>query len=476
MSTGSATQALKNLDGSAQSVKQAASAMMKHYDQTAMMAVTEWRNVLSSTRSSNHLMSLLYVANEVLQISKRNRGNKFLEAFSGVLGQALQHICQQDPSLTEKVRRTVKIWGDRRVFSVRFVQELLNGLESYRNGSAAATRRPAASTTRTTTATAEASNLPSDSPTFHDDGATFSPQESPGEPSSPASARTSEPDESANNNDDDDSIMGILEGGGNKNDSSVEDDDDDDIFGSDTQLKIDIDLDNVATGGPSKASVSKRRRSSLGSTGSGSKRRRRNSATSKGALSATSLLELSDRVTKSQDDFDDSQRALSRIDKALSKTPVEELEQMVGDELQMEYRQVIRFQNQILSERKNLHSLAQQRRGLEQEAVAYLPWLERALNQDDDDLNFCDRLEKELKNFQTVHTELKKARDVRRVEEEQRMEQKAEQERKKREQQEAERFREETLKRETEQKAGMVWNPVTREYQTLDTNESWRDN
>ncbi len=36
--------------------------------------------------------------------------------------------------MVEKVRRTVKVWGDRRVFSMRFVLDLLAGLDNYREG------------------------------------------------------------------------------------------------------------------------------------------------------------------------------------------------------------------------------------------------------------------------------------------------------------------------------------------------------
>ena len=125
---------LRKTDASAPAIQATAGAMMKHYDRSAAVAVTEWRNALHQSRPEQHL-PLLYVANEVLQNSKRNRGNKFLEAFSPILGQALIFMSQNAPSAqVERVRRTVKIWGDRHVFSIRYVNELLSGLEPYRNG------------------------------------------------------------------------------------------------------------------------------------------------------------------------------------------------------------------------------------------------------------------------------------------------------------------------------------------------------
>mmetsp|Transcript_11894 Transcript_11894/g.32980 ORF Transcript_11894/g.32980 Transcript_11894/m.32980 type:complete len:482 (+) Transcript_11894:562-2007(+) len=478
-STGPLQHALKSLDGSAPSIKNAASNMMKHYDQTALVAVTEWRNVLFASRSGNHMMSLLYVANEVLQISKRNRGNKFLEAFSAVLGQSLQHICRHDGALTEKVRRTVKIWGDRSVFSVRFVNELLKGLEPFRNGgkaTATSQRRAAPTTTASRPAVppSNTTNLPSSTPTFQDDedGATFSPTQQTIPAAAAAAAQSPDVVPAESKRVDEDSIMDILDREDHDEEEEDDEDDEDNIFGSDSKLKIDIDLDQVndATTAAAKPGTVKRRRSS--GTGDG-KRRRRNSAAV--TLSANSLLELSNRVANSQDEMEDSQRALQRIDKALTKTSTDDLEQMVGDELQMEYRQILRFQKQIQTERRRLHGIAQDRRGWEQQAVVYLPWLEKALQQDQDDLEFCKNLEQQLEAFRPIHQELVKARDLRREEEQERLEKKAEQERLRREKEEAERFRQESLRRQTDQDTGMVWNPTTREYQTLNTEESWRD-
>ena len=54
-----------------------------------------------------NLYHRLYVANEVLQNSKRNRGTKFLEAFSPALSSSLEFMVKTDPSIVEKVRRIV---------------------------------------------------------------------------------------------------------------------------------------------------------------------------------------------------------------------------------------------------------------------------------------------------------------------------------------------------------------------------------
>ena len=63
--------------------------MVRQYDRGAAQAVNEWRSALQAARP-DQLLPLLYVANEVLQTSKRNRGPRFLEAFAAVLGQSLR--------------------------------------------------------------------------------------------------------------------------------------------------------------------------------------------------------------------------------------------------------------------------------------------------------------------------------------------------------------------------------------------------
>ena len=564
-STGSSLQhTLRSLDGSAPSVKKAASAMMKHYDKTAIMAVTEWRNVLSTSHNSQQLISLLYVANEVLQISKRNRGNKYLEAFSSILGQALQHICQQDNTLTDKVRRTIKIWGDRRVFSIRFVQELLSGLEPYRQdgkgtgGTSGGTGSGSGTTTTATKALTSSSssispnnnnnpnshhhrggslssssprhvNLPSSRPTFQadDDGATFSPiyNNNPSEVSPSVEPKSitllSDPNNNNSNDEDDDDenqIMEILQDKGkdqddNDDDDGGDDDDDDDddddnIFVSDAQLKIDIDLEQVADGttqttasataaagskttGPTTGTTTgvhdKKRRSSTASNTSDrdggadgtKKRRRRNSTTTttshRPILSTNRLLELTSTIMKLQDDYEESQRTLERIDRHMNKISIEELQEIVGDELILEFRQLIQLQEQMITEKKRLQYIATRIKKLEHEIMIFLPWLQHTLDNDISDMEYCIQLQQQLQLYKPIHEKLVHARTIRRIEEQERIKKEMELERLRNEKEESERFRQESMKRQTEQSDGMVWNPSTREYQQLDTNESWRD-
>jgi hypothetical protein len=447
---------MQRIDASAPAIHNTANAMMKHYDRSTSVAVLEWRNCLSTARRDQFL-PLLYVANEVMQTSKRNRGKAFLEAFSPILGQSLIHMCMKDPSQTEKVRRTVKIWGDRQVFSVRFVQELLKGLERYRNvGSSSGANQ---------------------SPSAAEESAQFSPVAEETVEEAPASPEKQPID--------DDDIMNIMEGnsdedegdgGGNDDD---DDSDDDDLFldvsGRGQKLNVEFNIDSVlaqnqATPVKSMRNAKRRRGSTASGTSTGSHSKKRRST-----LSNNNLLDVWNRLNALQQNYEHAQLTLEKIDTVNSKTSAEELEHLVGDELQQSYRQTISFRQQLVAQRKNLHDIAQERKVLQQEAIRYLPWLEAALKQDEDDIRFSDELELKLQSFQKIHPAVVEAREVRLAEEAQRVQAEEEKERKLKEQEEAEKFRAAALSKELEAKPGMVWNPVTREYQARNTDESWRD-
>jgi hypothetical protein len=437
---------LSRIDGTAPAIQKAASAMMKHYDRSATVAVNEWRSSLQACTLSQ-LLPLLYVANEVLQNSKRNRGNKFLEAMSPSLGQSLQHICSRDPAVVEKVRRTAKIWADRRVFSVRFVNELLEMLEPYRSG------------------------LPSPRPP------------PPGIPQPPASFSPGPEDENvkADNasvgDDSDDDIRNILEDSDRSSDEDHSSDDDDDIFASEDGPKLDIEVNiGSALEATEKSAAAetktraKRRRSSMSSSTPHMKRR--NSAV---VLSPANLLGLWARLSELQQGFERAQQTLARIDDRHTKKPAESLEHLVGDELQQAYTQNEADQKQMVVERKSLHAIAIERKALEAQVLQYMPWLEKALKQDQEDIQFCDMLEQKIVSFKDIHEAMTEARDKRLAEERRRQQEQEELARKKREKEEQERFKKAALKKETEAKPGMVWNPSTREYQELNTDESWRE-
>ena len=437
--------------------------MMKHYDKSPGVAVGEWRNALIQARGDQYL-PLLYVANEVLQNSKRNRGNKFLEAFSPVLGQSLIFVCgKSEPSVVESIRRTVKIWAERRVFSIRYVNELIKGLEPYRNGK----KRPSSNRPSVSSRISPREEEGNQSP----GGSRFSPVTAPPGVSPARTKGNSDTEMEIADNKKDEEIFG--DGSSQKDDS----DSGDDLFGSTSGnklLKIDVDFDSASSVGSSK----KRRRSSTGSNGTGqstpkSKPKRRNSAQH---LSASSLMELMNQVSTQQAKFD---RVMDKIrtvrERCGDSSDVEGIDMLVGNALLEEYKKTLKIEEELDGYKRELHAIARARRGLEVEALRYIPWLERALKQDTDDIDFSNTFRKQLRMFKGVHQPTREARDRRLREEAARLEKEEERKKKLREEEENKKFMESAMSKQMEEKPGMVWNRATGEYQHRNQEESWRD-
>ena len=421
--------------------------MMRHYDKSAGVAVNEWRSCLQATTSPNQILPLLYICNEVLQNSKRNRGTKFLEAFSPILGQALQYMCQKDNSLVEKVRRTAKIWGDRAVYSPRFIAALLQGLESFRNQTNEAlstpisgfsptnTEEPFTNITTTTTATT--------SPSLEDLLA-------------PDPLSESDTADNNNNNDDDED--------NDDNDNNQEDDENE--FGSSNTaslLHVTVDASQINNESPTRSHGKRhtKRQPHL-------RRKRR-----KSVLSTTSLMDLWNQVASLQQSLETSKTIVAGIhDDHLTEHGMDLL---VGDELMEAYQKVKEYQTLVHKERLQLHKIAQDHRALEREAIRYIHWCRSTLVQDNEDLEVCTMLEQELRHLIPVHHKARLARDERRATEAVAAQKSAEERYRRQELEERKRLLEAAMKKQDVAEEGMVWNPTTQEYQYLNTNEDWRN-
>ena len=339
-----------------------------------MSAVSEWRSVLQTASSSQYL-PLLYVANEVLQTSKRNRGSAYLEAFSPVLGSSLQFICGRDHSAVEKVRRTVKIWGDRRVFSMRFVMEVLGGLEPYREGGSgteAAARQSAATAMATPSSPDEVT----------------SPSPSKKSPISSSQRRSSVT-------------------------TNSDDDDDDDMFGGDGQKMLDISIDATALSAEAQKTKSefgsgaKRRRTSDAAQQSNSKNKSTSPVPKKSkALSGQNFLDLFQSIVNLDERYKSSLGVIESIPPSYLDEGSADIDDLVGDELTDMYKKVCQTQRNVRRERRTMYSVAVQRRDLEKEAKRYVSWLKNLAKVDDDDIEFCDKLEKKLDMIALCHGKL----------------------------------------------------------------------
>jgi hypothetical protein len=441
---------LSSTDMTAPAIQSSAAAMMSFYEAPAI-AVSEWRNVLQSCQSCQ-LLPLLYVANEVLQTSKRNRGNKFLEAFGPVLGASLRYICERNPEDTERVRRTVKILGDRRVFSLRFVGDVLGGLEAFRNGAAAAA---GANTNRNTTSSNNAL-----------------PQAQTNTPKVQVSAPTSQPTPTESDSSDD-SLFG---------DSGEHEDD---IFGgsnsglnvSNISAAIQTSSEQPNASSKKGAFGAKRRRSQELKISPSRKKSKSNRSRVTKKLSSSSFMERIEQLGILDDQYETISSIISSIKSSeiMSKSEYDEIQE-VGDELTDLHSEVNRMIENLAHQRKKLYNTAEGKKEMETELKRYLVWMQGTLSVEEDELKYCNGLEEKLNLLQVVHTDAKKARDEQRSKKEMEKAVAEAAARKKTEEEELKRSLEQ-IQKEKAPKEGMVWNKQLREYQYLAdaTEESWRD-
>lgn len=445
---------LSKLDMSAPAIQASAASMMRLYDAPGgpSRAVDEWRDVLRTCRP-DQLMPLLYVANEVLQTSKRNRGSKFLEAFGTSLGGSLRFVCERDGAVVEKVRRTVKIWGDRRVYSPRFVGELLNGLEDFRDGG-----RPAAAAKPAPSA-AEKKSKPEAAP-------------------APPSAEDSSKDGDGRDEDEMDEFASPFADSGSAPHLVL------DIGASLAAAKKSSVAPTAASG-----SGTKRRRSSNSPTPQSASKTRRRDSDATGAskkkkkkprIGTSSLVELLEQLSSLSSRHRLASGSLTSIDPRHLISDPSSLDDVVGDDLVELSRGCEGATRTALKNRAELRRCATGRREREAEAVAYLPWLRGALEADDDDLKWTDELAASLRALQQsgVHASARKSRELRRDKEAKEAAEAEAKRRREAEEEERKRALENVQKMGSDPSEGMVWNAATREYQYArdeTMGEAWRD-
>ena len=81
----------------------------------ARAAVALWWDVFREAPDPR-LLTLVYVANDIMQNSKR-RGPEFVDAFCGVIGDALCVTAARTPKLRSKLERLLDVWRKRKVVS-----------------------------------------------------------------------------------------------------------------------------------------------------------------------------------------------------------------------------------------------------------------------------------------------------------------------------------------------------------------------
>nr|XP_033818895.1 regulation of nuclear pre-mRNA domain-containing protein 1B isoform X2 [Geotrypetes seraphini] len=118
---------LSELSNSQQSV-QTLSLWLIHHRKHAGPIVIVWHRELLRAKS-NRKLTFLYLANDVIQNSKR-KGPEFTKEFETVLVDAFSHVSREaDEGCKKPLERLLNIWQERSVYSSEFIQQLKLAIE-----------------------------------------------------------------------------------------------------------------------------------------------------------------------------------------------------------------------------------------------------------------------------------------------------------------------------------------------------------
>lgn len=89
-----------------------------------------WAKHLQQT-PPNKRLSLIYLANEVVQQSRAKRKDEFVNAFARVIAPALgTAYSQASKEVKERIKRVVGVWTQRQIFSPQILQDISKNLDS----------------------------------------------------------------------------------------------------------------------------------------------------------------------------------------------------------------------------------------------------------------------------------------------------------------------------------------------------------
>jgi regulator of Ty1 transposition protein 103 len=80
--------------------------------------------------SATRKLSLVYLANDVVQQSKARRKDEFPRSFAGIIAEAMEIAYRGTPAdVQNKLRRVANVWRERRVFEHSVLGEIDQRLE-----------------------------------------------------------------------------------------------------------------------------------------------------------------------------------------------------------------------------------------------------------------------------------------------------------------------------------------------------------
>ncbi|KYO19474.1 regulation of nuclear pre-mRNA domain-containing protein 1A isoform X4 [Alligator mississippiensis] len=123
---------LSELSNSQQSV-QTLSLWLIHHRKHSALIVSVWERELRKAKS-NRKLTFLYLANDVIQNSKR-KGPEFTKDFAPVIVEAFKHVSSEsDESCKKHLGRVLSIWEERSVYENDVLEQLRQALYGDKKG------------------------------------------------------------------------------------------------------------------------------------------------------------------------------------------------------------------------------------------------------------------------------------------------------------------------------------------------------
>lgn len=124
-----------NMVSTSQGSIQSLSFFCLHYKNHHKKIAQIWLRSLQKAKSIPHRLTLIYLANDIVQNAKRKNALSFIDDFKSILKETVPYL--RDEKIKTSVERVFSIWQDRSIFDGKFTAELKEALNS--TGSTAST-------------------------------------------------------------------------------------------------------------------------------------------------------------------------------------------------------------------------------------------------------------------------------------------------------------------------------------------------
>jgi regulator of Ty1 transposition protein 103 len=106
---------------------QSLSSLCLHYKNHHKRIAQIWLRCLQKAKVP-HRLTLIYLANDIVQNAKRKNSLSFIEDFKSILKDTIPYL--RDEKIRKSVERVFSIWQDRCIYDSKFTSELKNALNN----------------------------------------------------------------------------------------------------------------------------------------------------------------------------------------------------------------------------------------------------------------------------------------------------------------------------------------------------------